>query len=109
MRPTAGGGQQVGFPPKFSGAAWRRNAGNAYFEAAAAVGAFAHRDHRAAVQLHQPSHEREAHPEAALTPGRTAVTLDEEIEDALEHVGVDADAVIAYHEQRLLAFRCNLH
>ncbi len=48
-----------------------------------------------AVQFHQPSDDREADAESAVTPRDGCVGLTETVEDARQCLGADADARIA--------------
>ena len=75
--------------------------GQAHDELAAVAGAVAaHRD-AAAVQLHQLAHQRQADSKAAAGLGGRAVDLREQVENAVQHLRLDADAVVRDRQHHL--------
>src|SRR5438094_6269864 len=65
-------------------------------ELAASADAVASRLHAAAVQLHDRFDERESDAETSQIAMLRAADLDEPLEDAVDHLRRDADAVVAY-------------
>ena len=75
-----------------------RHARQPHDEPAAGHHALAVRLHRAAVHLHDAAHQRETDAQPALRVAAGIVGLREEIEHVRQHVGLNADAVVFYHD-----------
>ena len=73
--------------------------GNPNDKLAPATRPVAHGCDGAVVQVEKTAHQRQAYSQARHTGSRSGVTLPEEIEDAVEHLGLDTDAIILDREQ----------
>ena len=91
-RPAGGSALAIIIDLEFAGGRlqnWQTNSEFAPFSATRAVGF-----HRAAVHFDEPLHERQANSQANLGSFHRAIDLREHVEDAIEHLGGDADAGI---------------
>ena len=61
------------------------------------------------MQVHEPLHDGQADAEPALRPVQTAVGLCEQVEDARQHVGPNADAVVPHPQRHLILLALDDH
>src|SRR5262245_26020699 len=61
------------------------------------------------MRLDQLAHDREPHAETAVASIEPALALDEQIENARQELGRDADAAVLHAQHRLIAFGLDLH
>ena len=107
-RGDAGSSCGMSLPADSSASAGEEEGGQSDDELAPAVGPLAVGLDAPAVHLHELADQGQADAQPPLRSVERAIDLDEQVEDAGDHLGADADPVVADAEDDLVGLACHL-